>query len=111
MGAGFLKAWAILLIGAAIGYGVGALFGWRLGWPLTHPSCIRLNSPGALNVVVMFGLGGFVIEILRFQGRPGKGHYFRAWSSAAGLRRRLYLVLGAAAICVGMFTALRSPGA
>jgi hypothetical protein len=105
-GMGVLKAWAILLVGSAIGYGLAAVIAWRSEWPLVQLSWVRLGSSGLPSVVVPFGMGGFVIESLRFQGQPRPGRYFRAWTSAERLRCQLFLLLCAAAIGVGVFAGL-----
>ena len=54
----------------------------------------------------MFAMAGFLIEALRFQGQPREGRFFRAWAAAGPLRRRLFMVLGVAALGVGLFAGL-----
>jgi hypothetical protein len=103
-GAGVVKAWAVLLVGSAVGYGLTAVVTGRFEWPPVRPAGI--SSFGPLGVVVPFGMAGFLIEALRFQGRPRPGRYFRAWAGAGRLRQRLFVVLGVAAVGIGVFAGL-----
>jgi hypothetical protein len=105
-GAGILTAWAVLVVGASVGYGLAAVSAPWSGLPLQPLSLGRLLARGPVTVAVTFGMAGYLIEALRFQGQPGDGRFYRAWSAAGPLRRRLFLVLGAAAVAVGLFAAL-----
>jgi hypothetical protein len=109
-GVGALKAWAMLLAGSVVGYGLAVVVAWWSGWPLVELSWERLSASGWHTVVVlMYAMAGCQIEVLRFQGQPQPGRFFRAWASAGRLRSRLFLVLGMAAIGVGVLTGLCGP--
>ncbi|MGL4419037.1 MAG: hypothetical protein ACRCZF_00090 [Gemmataceae bacterium] len=101
-GAGVLLAWAVLVICAAAGYGTTV----ALAGPVTPLPLGRLVGSGSAAVVVLFGIAGFLIESLRFQGPSRSGRNFRAWAAARRLRLGLFAVLAMTAVGVGVFAAV-----
>jgi hypothetical protein len=110
-GAGVLTAWAVLAVGAGVGYGLAAVGAGWFGLPFERLSSARLWGRGPLSVAVWFAMAGYLIEALRFQGQPAEGRFYRAWRAAGRLRRSLFLVLAAGAVGVGLFAGLCWPGA
>lgn len=105
-GVGAVAAWVVLGVGVGIGYGLAAVIASWSGQPLQPLSWAQVAARGPLGVAAMFGMAGFLIEVLRFQGPPRGGRFFKAWSAAGPLRCRLLLVLSAAAIGIGLFAGL-----
>ena len=101
-GAGVLLAWAVLAAGWLVGYATTAVIGSWIGRPVLPLSWARFTEGASVVAVVMFAMGGFLIEALRYQGPPREGSYFRAWRAAGPLRLRLYLLLGAGAVLLGL---------
>lgn len=103
---GVLMSWAILLVGVSIGYALAAAISHWFGLPLTPLSLTLLTSRSSLGVFGMYAMGGYLIEALRFQVPPQEGQYYRAWTAASRLRRRLFVALGLAAVVIGLFAGL-----
>jgi hypothetical protein len=103
---GALKSWLALALGVASGYGVGATVAWLAGVPFQPPSWTRLTTSGSGSVLVLYGMVGFLVECLRFQGGPGDRPGLAGWSAARRLRFRLLACLAGAALCIGLYASL-----
>ncbi|MGL6096289.1 MAG: hypothetical protein ACRC7O_10900 [Fimbriiglobus sp.] len=101
-GAGVLIAWVCLAVGVVAGFGAA---GWIAGSSVPI-RWTRLTGDGSLGVAVLFGMAGYLIEALRFQGPPRPGRFFRAWAAAGRLRFGLFVVLAVAAVGIGLFAGL-----
>ena len=103
---GVINAWLALAVGVAAGYGVGATVAWLAGLPFQPASWTRLTTRGPVSVLVLYGMVGFLVECLRFQGGPSGRPGLAGWSAARRLRFGLLACLAGLASCVGLYAGL-----
>lgn len=82
--------WVALAVGWSLGFGLAHLLGRPRDWTTWQ-------------LLIPFGMAGYLIEALRFQGGPREGSFYRAWNRAGRLRRTLFLILTASAFLLGLF--------